>query len=587
MIFAGIGSDNFIEIWWQNLMRTLDPGTMSDDQGWILRLIMLIISIMGIIIVSILISIISNAFRNKIDEIRRGRSPVLESNHTLIIRWSPKIFTIISELITANENQKNQSIVILGEEDRIEMEEEIRSKIPDKKTTKIFCRSGRPLDPSDLAIVNPNQAKSIIIISPGDENPDTHVIKSVLAITNNPHRKPGKYHIVTELKDEKNLQAAQLVGKDEVTYVLSYDVIAKVTAQTSRQPGLSVVYSDILDYAGDEIYFQLEPKLIGKKFREALFAYEDSAVIGIQTSDERILINPPSDYIINNGDKIIAISEDDDTVTLSGFAQYHIDYDMINPSPEKQVFTERILILGWNYKGTRIITELDNYVLAGSEIIILAEIDYLDEIENDLNNRLNNLKAKTIFGRTTHRPTLDEINVKEFDHIIILSYINGIGVQESDAQTLICLLHLRNIAETSQKKLNIVSEMLDVRNKALAEVARPDDFIVSEQLISYVMAQISENKYLKEVFDDLFNAEGSEIYIRPVSEYIKPGIETNFYTILESAAQKNEIAIGYRIEKDYYDFSKAYGINLNPLKSKRINLSTEDKIIVIAEEIRI
>ena len=38
--------------------------------------------------------------------------------------------------------------------------------------------------------------------------------------------------------------------------------------------------------------------------------------------------------------------------------------------------------------------------------------------------------------------------------------------------------------------------MLDVRNRELAEVTQADDFIVSDKLVSLMLAQVSENKDL-------------------------------------------------------------------------------------------
>ena len=50
--------------------------------------------------------------------------------------------------------------------------------------------------------------------------------------------------------------------------------------------------------------------------------------------------------------------------------------------------------------------------------------------------------------------------------------------------------------------------MLDLRNRALAEVTRADDFIVSDRLVSLLMAQVAENPQLNAVFADLFDAGG-------------------------------------------------------------------------------
>jgi len=210
-------------------------------------------------------------------------------------------------------------------------------------------------------------------------------------------------------------------------------------------------------------------------------------------------------------------------------------------------------------------------------------LENLDSEIDSLNKGLNNQTVRFSEGNITFRSALDEIDVPSFDQIIILSY-NNIGIQEADARTLICLLHLRNISDKTGKHLNIVSEMLDVRNQSLADVARADDFIVSDKLISLMLTQLSENKFLKDVFDDFFDAEGAEIYLKPVSDYVQIGAETDFYTILESAAQLSEIAFGYRIQADAHNEEAFFGIAINPKKSDKITFKPEDKIIVLAED---
>ncbi len=152
------------------------------------------------------------------------------------------------------------------------------------------------------------------------------------------------------------------------------------------------------------------------------------------------------------------------------------------------------------------------------------------------------------------------------------------------SKSLITLLHLRNIEEVTGHDFTIVSEMLDIRNKELAEVTEADDFIISNKLISLMLSQLSENKELKAVFDDLFDAEGSEIYIKPVTNYIKTGVPVNFYTLCESAARKGEIALGYRINEFSHNSEKAYGVVVNPKKSEIVTFTDKDKLIVIAED---
>ncbi len=574
----------FIEAGWRSLMRTLDAGNLSGDESWGMRIPMLLVTLGGIFIVSMLIGTITSGLESRLDELRKGRSRVIETQHTLILGWSSKIFSIIGELIIANANQKNPRIVILADRDKVEMEDDIRAKFPDTKNTRVICRSGDPLDLDDLAVVDPHSARSIIVLAPETEKPDIHVIKSVLAITNNPDRREGAYHVVAEIRDERNLEAAHLVGGDEAIFIQGDDLIARVTAQTCRQSGLSVVYTELLDFDGAEIYFTDATPLIGQTYRQALSAYEESALIGLMHADGTVQINPPMSTTVRAGDQIIAISEDDDTLILSGKTA---------PAPDTSVLAthvvatepqpERILILGFNEKTLAVIRELDNYVAPGSEVIVICRHETAHEALKNLSTKLTRQRLRAATGDITSRAILNSVKVNDFHHIIVMSYTH-LPTQEADAQTLICLLHLRNIAETTGKDLSIVSEMMDLRNRALAQVARADDFIVSDKLVSLMLSQLSENKHLDRVFSQLFAADGSEVYIRPIRDYIKIGVPVDFYTLIEAAARRGETAIGYRQLAYSNDPQRGFGVKVNPNKSEKNIFTAEDKIIVLAED---
>ena len=571
-----------IEGAWHSLMHTLDAGNLAGDQGWPLRLLMLLVTIGGIFIVSILIGTITSGLESRLDELRKGRSRVIEQGHTLILGWSSKVYSIIGELLIANRNQRQPRIVILADRDKVEMEDDIRVKFPDLGNTRVICRRGDPLDLDDLAVVDPHGAKAIVILAPEIENPDIYVIKSVLAITNNPDRRAGHYHIVAEIRDEKNEEAAGLVGGDEAVFVRGEDLIARLTAQTCRQSGLSVVYTELLDFDGAEIYLREEPALVGKRYRDVLSAYEHSAVMGLLRSDGQAVINPPMHSLLHSGDRVIAISEDDDTVVLSTTPAAKPNLDAIVDAARPTAVPERTLLLGGTDKVEAIVRELENYVAAGSEVRVVSSDAAATAAFASLGSQLQRQRLVVEVGDTTRRATLDALDVASFDHVILLSDTR-LPVQEADAQTLISLLHLRNIASSSGKRINIVSEMMDLRNRALAQVARADDFIVSDKLVSLMLSQLAENKHLHTIFSELFGAEGSEIYLRPASLYVQPGVEVDFYTVIEAAARRGETAIGYRDASCAEQPSKGYGVRVNPPKRTARRYAPGDKLIVLAE----
>ena len=568
---------------WQSLMRTLDAGNLAGDQGGANRLIMLLVTVGGIFIVSSLIGTITSGLQARLDELRKGRSRVIESGHTLILGWNSKIYSIVGELITANENQRHARVVILAERDKVEMEDELRTKFPDTKTLRVICRSGDPLDLDDLQVVDPHAAKSIIVLGPENDGPDIHVIKSVLAITNHPHRKPEPYHIVAEIRDDRSLEAAALVGGNEAIYVQGDDLIARVTAQTCRQSGLSVVYTELLDFAGSEFYLKTEPALVGRTFQFALSAYPEAVVVGIGRADGSVEINPPMDRVIAAGEQVIAISEDDDKLNLRADSAPMPDLGAISHGARTAAVAERTLILGWNRKAEAVIRELDQYVAADSEVVVLCDRDGIDDAIKELARTLKHQQLRLQPGETTSRAELDAIEVGRFDHVIVLCN-PSLPTQQADAQTLITLLHLRNIVEKHGIKIGIVSEMMDLRNRALAEVARADDFIVSDKLVSLLLSQLAENRQLNPVFRQLFSAEGAEVYIRPITDYVRTGVAVDFYTLLEAAAQRKETAIGYRIGAQANNASAAFGVTLNPKKHEKLTFAAGDRLVVLAED---
>lgn len=583
---------NFFQVIYLTLLRMLDPGVISEDplQPWFI-FFMLLATISGLFITSILIAIVNSGIIMKINNLRKGKSFVFEKNHTVILGWSFQVFPIISELIVANENQKGMSIVVLAEKDKNEMEDEIAIHVGDTKNTKVICRTGNPIDIHNLELTNLHEARSIIITAPEDSyDPDSAIIKTILAITNNPNRNPDHtFHIVAEIRDPRNVIIAEIAGREEVQLVIFDYLISRITAQTCRQPGLSVVFTELLDFSGDEIYFQEEPKLVGRTFVEAMFSYNTSSLIGLRKANGEILIKPPFDTVIESGDKIIAISEDDDTVAMSNLLEYKVIDDAIRKDPKNITpYPESTLIIGWNRRAPLIINELDKYVAPGSKMMVLAENKKAEEQLAIHCADLENQSVKFWFGDTTNRKILDQLSIENYDHIIVLSISEFGDIQATDARTLNTLLHLRDIANKKGSKFSIVSEMLDDRNRELAEITHTDDFIVSVKLDSLMLAQISENKELKDIFEDLFSAGPPSIYIMPAEYYVELNRAVNFYTVMESARQQNQIAIGYKLknpnQKVQNESMLAHGVIVNPTKTNNVFFSEGDKIIVLSDE---
>jgi hypothetical protein len=128
------------------------------------------------------------------------------------------------------------------------------------------------------------------------------------------------------------------------------------------------VYTELLDFEGDEIYFQSESKAIGKTYQETILSYENSAVIGV-FSNNRVQINPHKDQIIQEGDQIIAISKDDDTVVISEQIKPPINKQVIGDLPAiPGAKPEALAILGWNSRAPIVMHDLVSYIAPNSTV---------------------------------------------------------------------------------------------------------------------------------------------------------------------------------------------------------------------------
>ncbi len=564
----------FWDIAWGNLMRTLDPGTMGGDSGWRFRVLMLTVTIGGLVIVASLIGIVSGAFDDKMIELRKGRSRVIESDHTVILGWNNQLFTILSELCQANASRRRSTIVVLADLDKVEMEDEIRAKVTDTGNTSIICRRGNPHAPLDVELTSPTTARSIVVLpSDDDRHPDMTAIKSVLALTQ-VSADVGPT-VIAELRDASNLDAARVAGRGRARWVLAGQLINRMTVQTCLQPGLSAVCTELLDFAGDEIYFTRQPDLDGSTYLDAQLSLADSALIGIARED-KIFLNPPGGDFLEAGDQLIVIATDNAAISVSSPGVP--DASVLAPVHDVPAQPERTLVLGYNHNIQGMLEDLAGYVSPGSSVTLVADVD------DPVIHEPEGLMVETLRADTANRRTLEALQVETFDHILVLAYRDLLDAQSADAKTLVTLLHLRDIADRGGFHLSIVSEMLDDRNRELAEVTRPDDFIVSDRLASLMIAQVSENRSLISVFEQLFTSGGSEVYLRPAEHFVTTGAETDFYSVVAAASRRGETAIGYRVEADVHSRHKGYGVHLNPDKRDRRTFARGDSVILLAEQ---
>ena len=557
-----------------SLLHALDPGTIGGDVGsWRFLLTLLVLTLGGLFIVSALIGVIANGIDSKLAELRRGRSIVLEKDHTVILGWSESIFTIINELTIANESRTDPVVVILADRDKVEMEAELKAKVPDRRGTKIICRSGSPIDLDDLELSSHSTARSVILLAPDSEDPDAEVIKTLLALT---HSGPDGPRIVAEIRNPTNLEAARLVGAERTVLLDIRETVAKLVVQTSRQSGAAAVYTELFDYEGDEFYFLEDHGLDQTTYAEAQQLYERASVVGVVSRDGVSKLNPPPDTVV--GDKsLILVAEDDSALDGQQLSQTEPALNRLGTEIGHGERPTRALLVGWNERAPIVLRELDHYAVPGSRLTVLTALG------EPVVPALPNLEVEVVRASTTDRTTLETHVAEDLDQIIVLCYSEHLGMQAADARTLVTLLHVRDILRRTDSQTPVVSEMLDDRNRVLASVADIDDVVVSGEIVSLLVTQLSEDQRLEPVFRELLGNEGSEIYLRPADWYVQPGPEVSYATIVAGASRRNETALGFKSAALATDGAH-FGVVVNPPKSATFDVTPQDCVVVLAED---
>jgi voltage-gated potassium channel Kch len=565
-----------LEIFWTALIAAFEPSALDGVHGWIFRILMLALALLGIVIFAGLIGVVSGAFDRRVASLQKGRSEVLEREYTLILGWNNKISTIVEQLTIANESRKRPVVVILADRDQVEMEDTIRAAVTNMRNTRLVCRTGDPKSTADLAIVQPQSARSIIILaSETAKDPDAEVIKTALALTRDPNRGSEPYTIVGELRSEQNLEVARLAGGDETDWVLGTDLIGRLIVQSCRQPGLAVVYQDLLNFAGSEFYFSEQPNLVGATFLQAQLSFADTIVVGIDNGDT-LTLNPRPDTKITAADHLVVIAEDDSTIRLAEPGAF--DPGEAHKLPAPSMGPEHTIILGKNPGLNVLLRELDQFVAPGSTAQIVTTAKVTEP------SALTNLSLTHLNRDPTLRTTLDRLEFHGSNHVVVLAETGRYEPAEADNRTLVTLLHLRDIENRNGYDLNVVSEMLDDQNRALAEVTEADDFVVSDRIVALALAQVSEDRRVKRLYDQLFQANGSEVYLRPAELYVGLGAPVDFYAVLSAASQRAETAIGFRLASRAHDPRQNYGILINPVKTDLVTFAPGDVIVVMAED---
>ena len=549
---------------WDSISTIINAWMPSFEDGSLGYVILMsVVAIAGVLFTSVLIGIITSAIEEKIDNLKRGNSLVLEKGHIVVLGFYPGEYTLLRQLILAAAG-KPACVVIAEDMDREEMEDYINDNLEVPKNFRIVCRTADITDPSSLEKCSVETSKTVIV-SPTD---DMKTIKAVLA--------------VSALLDEKGapeISVNAIISKDEYRFPLSIaeannittlqtnSILAKMIAHSCTQTGLSETFREVFDFEGSEFYLVEFKGLEGLTFEELMSRVSKATPAGIYR-DDKVTINPDPKMKLNDTDKVLVFSEEIDSAELVDPPKEKPNTNIKMVDVEEKTDT---IIIGHNETLPIILNELPENVTQ----VFLVNQDTSRKEQKAIEKVAAKRKLKLNYyeGDTHNEDDLVEL-AKMAKHIVILNEHDG-DPEEADMEAIFLLLNLRDIRKRYNLNFNITMEMQQEHNQKLVSRGDHTDFLVSSSMSSLILAQLAESPELIGVFREILSNEGNEFYLKNAG-FIKLEGEFSVRDIRMIMLKYSYIFLGY-IDKD-----KNSHFNL-PL-DEIITLTKEDNLIVLGEK---
>ncbi|MET9463801.1 NAD-binding lipoprotein [Streptomyces sp. NPDC006544] len=632
---------------WRTSAETLRLGAVT---GTPLRMALAaLLGLVALLCVSTLVGVITTGLADRMAELSRGRSTVLEQGHVVVLGWSDQAGTVVSELAAAQAPDRPRAIVLLADQDKTEMERALTARMGPRTgrggRTRVICRSGPASDPGVLALVSPQTASTVLVLSSGEPDADAEVLRILLALRAVLGTGADGPPVLAAVREDRYHAPARIAAGPRGTVLRTDTVTARLIAQCVGRPGLSLVLRDLLDFAGDEFHVVDATRFHGGPFGAALLGYADSCVVGLLTPEGRTVLSPSAGALVEPGSRLIVLSRDEDSARPED-CEHLVDPSAVSTAPPPPEEASRLLLLGWNRRAPLVVGQLRRTARPGSVLDVVTDLTVpgprAPEPPPSPEREPGHATAREPGHETTREPghettrepghettrepghettwepghettwepghgpaagataapplavrfrsaplsrpeTLLGLDLSRYDGLVVLGPEPGAGPDRPDDWTLVTLLGLRLLEERTARKLRVVTELTDDRNRPLAPVDPGSDVIVSGNLTGLLMAQIAQNRHLAPVFDELFSAEGSTVRLCPAGAYVRPGSEASFATVVAAARARGECAIGYRLH-ERRTVSPDHGLRLNPHKADRHLWSSEDEVIVVSAD---
>ena len=552
---------------WNSLATGINawmPSSEDGSPGYVLM--MAIVALGGLLFTSVLIGIITNTIEEKIQDLKRGNSIVLEKDHTIILGFYPGEYTLIEQLILSAAG-KPSCIVIAENMEREDMEQEIHENIDIPRNFRIICRNADITDPVSIEKCSLETCKAVII-SPTDDARTTRAVLAVYALLQVKDIMDVRVNAI--VSRNKYRIPPSLAEKHHITALQTNQILAKMIAHSCTQTGLSETFREVFNFDGCEFYLMDAPQTAGWTFQQLVNSMDRAAPAGI-LRDGKIRINPPAEEVLLAEDRILIFAESGDAAVIEGpvpLPDITRKFDLSAIGKEEAT---DIVIFGFNESVPVLLRELPENVDRVSFVGLRKGEELNPILEKIAEER--KIRVEYVEKDPQEEETLLSV-AQTATHIVILND-HGKITGEADMEVIFLLINLRDLRERLGLAFNITVEMRTERNQKLVESEERMDFLVASSMSSLILSQLSESPDLIDVFRELLSNEGNELYLKSAEK---------MHLLGYAAVAELRLALlhhGYILLGILHSDKKSF---FNPPLSQVVELNEGDQLIVLGHD---
>ena len=592
--------------WWA-FLRLTDPGYLGDDEGLGRRIISVLVTIAGyVLFMGALIAILTQWLHETVERLQRGETPIVMQNHVLVLGLTRRTPMVIEELMRSAPRfnryfQRNGSntklrVVVLVEELNEGVRAELSARLGDVWDDQaILLRSGSPLVAGHLQRVDFARAAVVLVPGGGDAGEqmsarDANTIKTVLSIANHPAIVTSETppRIVAEVFDAALIDIVGSVYSGALELIPNGVIVSRLIAQNLRHSGLSWVLSEILAFhSGNDLFYKHFPAAVGERFRDVARRLRGGVTLGVvrgEGTNWTPHLNPPADFRLGSGDRLVVIAKDSDEIRLvdgsTSLPAEHLAVPLVSRNWPKR---RRILILGWSRRVPSLISELNSYAKEDFSVDVMSilpveEREALVQRTAGSNPRTS---VRQLNGDYTHISDITALDLGSYDNIVIVGRSWFVDGEYSDAQTILAYTIVHASLSKLERRPSLLVELTDPDNALLLE-EQPGEIVMSPVFMARVLAHIAIRPELVAVLDELFTVGGAELHFRSPDEF---GLEmgtTSFETLQAVVMAHDELLIGVRVSDVAIDIRG--DLELAPDASETFQISPHTLLLALTTQ---